>query len=659
MKRDIVETGYDASDEDSDTDSMEEEGYGSNSRPCFCCQVADTHNNNKWVNGRPPRLLNLQQTLYRLVIISTYVGFILLAVQRVNFTLINSTDKHEMAWTIAGAFVIATVPISLFQIFQHLSNFVEPKQQTHVIRMIFMVPLYAIQSWFSLRYQNLSLYTQCLREAYESYVIYAFTQYLISYMGSEEQLILKLQTKPAVLGRHMAPFCCLPPWSMGAEFLNRCKMGVLQYLGIRLVTLVLTFALEYVGLYGEGEYTVRRGFFWVTVVNCISQTWALYILILFYHATHKELISINPCGKFFSIKSVVFASWWQSLLIGLMVHQGTIGELDSHSAEMVAKGVQDLLICTEMLMAAIAFTFAFPVSDFVSPIGPAYLKEPWAAELRLQQQQQQGYHEIGCEHSGGNNPCGGGMGGKGSSSGGLMGSACSSVDGVALLKGGSGGGGDLRRGVSGSGSNHVSGCHLHHHQQGGGVGRGGSGGGGGGGGGGGEGGHSIWTALWTSCVPMDVREDFKLATHQVLEDCSCFKRGSGGGSGGGSCWPCRCKSRCGQSKTHRSSSSSMSGSGRDGSGGGRIAGGRHSSAATSSSSASGAVVVALGGAVGAGSSSGGGGTSLSRSRAGSVGGMGNAPGGSSSTLSAGGVALSSIVSSATFSSSSSSRRLLI
>lgn len=69
-----------------------------------------------------------------------------------------------MAWTIGGAFVVATVPISLYQIFQHLSHFVEPRQQTHVIRMISMVPLYAIQSWFSLRYPFLSLYTQCLRE---------------------------------------------------------------------------------------------------------------------------------------------------------------------------------------------------------------------------------------------------------------------------------------------------------------------------------------------------------------------------------------------------------------------------------------------------------------------------------------------------------------
>lgn len=59
---------------------------------------------------------------------------------------------------------------------------------------------------------------------------------------------------------------------------------------------------------------------------------ALYILILFYHATHKELISINPCGKFFSIKSVVFASWWQSLLIGLMVHQVRTPPIYIHTA---------------------------------------------------------------------------------------------------------------------------------------------------------------------------------------------------------------------------------------------------------------------------------------------------------------------------------------
>jgi hypothetical protein len=44
---------------------------------------------------------------------------------------------------------------------------------------------------------------------------------------------------------------------------------------------------------------------------------------------------------------------------------------------------------------------------------------------------------------------------------------------------------------------------------------------------------SIWTALWTSCVPMDVREDFRVATNQCISDESCR------------CWPCRCIIRCG------------------------------------------------------------------------------------------------------------------
>ncbi|TFJ88310.1 hypothetical protein NSK_000659 [Nannochloropsis salina CCMP1776] len=635
MKRDIVETDYDASDEDSDCDSQGEEGIVSGSRPCFCCQVADSQI--KRVSGRPPRLLNFQQSLSRLAMISTYVCFIFLAVQQVNFVLTNSTDKHEMAWTIGGAFVIATVPISLFQIFQHLSNFVEPKQQTHVIRMISMVPLYAIQSWFSLRYQSLSLYTQCVREAYESYVIYAFVQYLINYMGSEEQLIRKLETKPAVLGRHMAPFCCLPPWSMGAEFLKRCKVGVLQYLGVRLATLVFTFALESLDMYAEGEYTVRRGFFWMTVANCISQTWALYILILFYHATHKELISINPCGKFFSVKSVVFASWWQSLLIGLMVHQGTIGELDSHSAEMVAKAIQDLLICTEMFMAAIAFTFAFPVSDFVSPIEPPYYKDPgsdaqdsfWEGEGAL-------HRSLGGVEGGG--PVN------------LMGDE-SPTDTVSLLKSGGAGTGEMRRGMTGAGKGTVpsfsAGQHAYQQNEGGALGRGSSVGG--------DGGHvsTIWSALWTSCVPMDVREDFKLATRQIMEDCACLKRGGGGAPGGvGLLWgPCRCRTRCGQAKAHRSSSSINVG-GREGGNGKRMTG-RHSSAAPASPSS---VVLSLGGI---GSAAGGASLSLGRAASGGASNLSHAKGGSACSSMPVGDSGSSTVSSSLSQLFSSSRQMLV
>jgi Organic solute transporter Ostalpha len=46
------------------------------------------------------------------------------------------------------------------------------------------------------------------------------------------------------------------------------------------------------------------------VVGC-SQMWALYVLLLFYSVTHKEMGHVHPMGKFLAIKSVVFFSWWQ------------------------------------------------------------------------------------------------------------------------------------------------------------------------------------------------------------------------------------------------------------------------------------------------------------------------------------------------------------
>jgi Organic solute transporter Ostalpha len=54
------------------------------------------------------------------------------------------------------------------------------------------------------------------------------------------------------------------------------------------------------------------------------QLWALYCLILFYTGTKEELAPIRPFLKFVVVKSVVFLSYWQSVLIDLLVAFGVI-----------------------------------------------------------------------------------------------------------------------------------------------------------------------------------------------------------------------------------------------------------------------------------------------------------------------------------------------
>lgn len=55
-----------------------------------------------------------------------------------------------------------------------------------------------------------------------------------------------------------------------------------QYVFIRLVSTGVALGLQLVHLYAEGDFDPKSGYLWITVVTCLSQSWALYVLVLFY-----------------------------------------------------------------------------------------------------------------------------------------------------------------------------------------------------------------------------------------------------------------------------------------------------------------------------------------------------------------------------------------
>lgn len=153
---------------------------------------------------------------------------------------------------------------------------------------------------------------------------------------------------------------------MGSDFLRRCKAGVFQFVVVRFLLAVLTLLLRIIGCYDEGNYSSNSSYLWITLVCCCSQSWALYSLFMFYHCSHRELITMRPFMKFFCLKMVIFFCWWQALGIGLLVKLGHINGAGGHSVQEVADLIQDLLISMEMLVAAIAFFISFPISEFAT-----------------------------------------------------------------------------------------------------------------------------------------------------------------------------------------------------------------------------------------------------------------------------------------------------
>jgi hypothetical protein len=198
-----------------------------------------------------------------------------------------------------------TMPISLRVIVSHLMHWNLPQVQKFVVRIVWMVPLYSVESWLSLRFRSFALQIETLRWCYESYVIYSFLYFLISALGDEHRLICLLKEKPAERGNHMWPFkLCLYPWSMGHEFFHNCKIGVLQYVVIQNVLALIIVMLEGFHKYDEGRFRFDRGYLYICVISSLSQMWALYCLAQFYFATREDLQPWRPLGKFLCVKLV-------------------------------------------------------------------------------------------------------------------------------------------------------------------------------------------------------------------------------------------------------------------------------------------------------------------------------------------------------------------
>lgn len=152
--------------------------------------------------------------------------------------------------------------------------------------------------------------------------------------------------------------CCLAPMPVDGAFVRRCKRGTLQFVLLKPILAAITIALHHEGKFREGSWGINSGYLWITLIYNVTYSWALFSLLLFYMGTRDLLKPHKPVLKFVCVKSVVFATFWQGVAVGISVG---VGALPSPAA---GKAMQNLLLCCEMLLAAVAVAFAFPCQEY-------------------------------------------------------------------------------------------------------------------------------------------------------------------------------------------------------------------------------------------------------------------------------------------------------
>ncbi|KAJ7176913.1 DUF300 domain-containing protein [Mycena filopes] len=273
--------------------------------------------------------------------------------------------------TVAGLFTLVAVVVSGMSIHLQLRNYRKPALQRMVVRIMIMVPLYAVSSLISLFSLEAAFFIDAIRDIYEAFVIYCFFVLLLSYLGGERSLLIMLHGRP--------PKDPVFPVSLFKREIDVSdpymflflKRGILQYVQVKPVLAVATLVLKAFGKYNEGTLRSDSGYLYISIVYNTSICLSLYCLAVFWMCVNDDLKPFRPVPKFLCVKGILFFSFWQALFISILVSAGVITHLgpytrDSDEAK-IALALTDTLICLEMPFFAFAHAYAFAYTDFIDP----------------------------------------------------------------------------------------------------------------------------------------------------------------------------------------------------------------------------------------------------------------------------------------------------
>lgn len=97
----------------------------------------------------------------------------------------NTLTFRQLALTICSITGFFAVVIAFYSICRHVSNYSAPNEQKYIIRILLMVPIYAIISLVSYVDYHRAIYFQFIRDCYEAIAIPSFFMLMYNYIAPD------------------------------------------------------------------------------------------------------------------------------------------------------------------------------------------------------------------------------------------------------------------------------------------------------------------------------------------------------------------------------------------------------------------------------------------------------------------------------------------
>jgi len=262
--------------------------------------------------------------------------------------------------------------VSSLLVVDHLRHWKHHRQQMYILSIVFMAPLFAIDSYVGMLELGNSEWVlfvlDSIKECYEAWTIACFLSLMYSYLNITRRQEGQIVVPDGLKGRHLHhtfPFNYFMGEHMVVESnsLHRLEWWAYQFVFIRPVLSLVELATM-LTLDENSVFASWLSFIDLIILN-ISVTMAVYALILFYHAFEHELRPHRPLAQFLCVKGVVFFCFWQGIILEALAYFGIVHKDHWYSVEEVEYAIQCFLVCVEMgVIFSLAHMYAFSARTY-------------------------------------------------------------------------------------------------------------------------------------------------------------------------------------------------------------------------------------------------------------------------------------------------------
>ncbi|KAI9832797.1 MAG: hypothetical protein M1819_004017 [Sarea resinae] len=287
---------------------------------------------------------------------------------------------HHFGLILSAVFALISVIVSFLLIFRHATHYLRPDEQRHIIRILFMIPIYSTVSFLSYLFYRHAVYFEVARDCYEAFAIASFFALLCHYIApslhEQKDWFRKLKPRPWVLPLSWFRRCCGGERGMwrtprsGLTWFNIIWLGVFQYCFIRVFFTLVSVVSQAFGRYCESSLNPAFAHIWVMVFEGSAVTIAMYCIIQFYIQVSADIAEHKPFMKILCIKLVIFFSFWQTLIISFLSSSGALKTSKHLASPDIKVGIPSMLLCIEMAIFSILHLFAFPYKPYTIPANP-------------------------------------------------------------------------------------------------------------------------------------------------------------------------------------------------------------------------------------------------------------------------------------------------